>query len=70
MHIYSIGFYLLFTDDCTEGAIRLAGRSTPTSGRVEVCVGRVWGTVTDDLWDNRDAVVACRQLGFNAPVGE
>ena len=37
---------------------------------MEVCVGRIWGTVTDDGWDNRDAVVVCRQLGFNASVGE
>lgn len=34
-------------------------------GRIEICLSESWGTICDDFWENQDASVACRQLGFS-----
>ena len=44
------------------------GTSSIYGGRVEICIQQSWTTVRDAYWNNEDASVLCRQLGFS-PYG-
>ena len=74
MTLYSVPIVLTFLHSstvpetsCDTGEVRLAGgEANSYSGRVEVCVNGVWGTICNFLqdWGPDNAAVVCGQLGF------
>jgi len=48
--------------------VRLAGSQLTSEGRLEVYYNSQWGTVCDDYFDDKDATVFCRSLGFDIIV--
>ena len=47
-----------------DAFVRLLGGRNKLEGIVEIMYQGIWGTIFDDGWDDIDATVVCRELGF------
>ena len=52
------------TDNCTNGVIRLVNGGVESEGLVEICDNGSWGYICPHSWNQNDAKVICRQLGY------
>ncbi len=57
---------------CLDGDVRLFSQAgydrfqTFVQGEAQICLNGAFQSVCDDSWDNQDASVICRQLGYLA----
>ena len=51
---------------CEEGSIRLVNGTLLNEGRLEACSNGVWGPICYNLFDSMDALVVCKELGYNS----
>ena len=50
--------------------MRLIEGRTEWEGRLEVCLGQRWGTVSSDGWTLTDAKVVCKDLGYELNISD
>ena len=55
---------MLDQGNCSEGVVRLADGGFSQRGRVEQCRHGVSGSVCDLAWDDTDAYITCKGLGY------
>ena len=65
-HIFMRNVWLSVSvpESCDEGSFRLANGVIENEGEIEVCINGVWGSICADEWDETDAYVICKQLGY------
>ena len=61
--------YVILTEYCGDGELRLVNGESEMEGRVEMCRDGKWGTVCDSQWTDNHTAVVCRHLGFSDIIG-
>ena len=68
MHVAISLYFVFFTtyvvEPISNGTLRLVGANSYREGMVEMYVDNQWTGVCDHGWDDSEAGVVCRQLGF------
>ncbi|KAJ8312357.1 hypothetical protein KUTeg_009730 [Tegillarca granosa] len=54
---------------CNIVNVRLVNGTASNKGRVEIFHNGQWGTICDDSWNNNDAHVVCKMLGYGSEWG-
>ena len=51
--------------ECNESEVKLVDGASTEDGRMVICFNGLWGSVCHNNWDDHDAEVVCKQLGYN-----
>ena len=54
----------MFAAPCQDGEVRLVEGETEMEGRLEICFGQRWGTVSVDGLSEAVSQVICGDLGY------
>ena len=59
--------YLVYYANCTNGQLRLTGRSSPLQGRVEICYSNTWFRMCAENYNTYGkSANFCQLLGYSA----
>uniref|UniRef100_A0A0L8GWC4 Serine protease 12 n=1 Tax=Octopus bimaculoides TaxID=37653 RepID=A0A0L8GWC4_OCTBM len=52
---------------CTA-SVKLVNGTNPSNGRIQITINNITGTICDDNFDDKDATVVCKQLGYKSGI--
>ncbi|XP_036359157.1 atrial natriuretic peptide-converting enzyme-like isoform X2 [Octopus sinensis] len=52
---------------CTA-SVKLVNGTNPSNGRIQITINNITGTICDDNFNNKEATVICKQLGYKSGI--